>query len=144
MKTSPFDEAIVVLTLICEASSESSSCRKKIFWTIRNRVLDPRFPKTFAAVCLQRFQFSEFNDDSGDNGNLLRVASMGHDDPAYIAALDDYEGALADDAFGRPDPTDGATHFYSSRGGKAPPYWAKPPARLTGQDGSVLFYRDVP
>ena len=136
------DDLIVPLTLTAEASSETSAARRWIVRVMYNRTLDRRYPGTMAEVALQPYQFSEFNRDRADWANLKRVLGLADDDPQWLASLADYRAEMADVTAGVADPTGGATHFYDGR--LAAPDWARPPARLTGKQGEIMFWADVP
>lgn len=132
-----FDREIVALTVFCEASGEIPETRRAIAHSIFNRVKDGRFGKTPAAVCLKRYQYSEFLPDAGDNSNLERAASTPGNDPTMLDCL-----ACYDEAFGgSPDISGGATHFFADT--IAPPSWTKN-ATLCCKIGHTLFYRNVP
>jgi len=136
------DRVITAMTVLCEADSESDVCKAWIVWTIYNRVKSGRWEKTMAGVCLQRMQYSEWNADRGDNANLERVANLSENDPNWHGALALVDAVMEDIASGVPDPTNGATHFFANT--ISPPAWAAAPATLTGQQGKVLFYSNVP
>src|SRR6266478_2840111 len=99
-----FDREIVALTTFCEASNASAHERRCVVHTIKNRVRDGRFGATMAEVCLRRFQFSEWNDDAGDNANLLRGARASGGDPVMLDCI----AAYADIETGVFDPTGNA------------------------------------
>jgi len=137
-----FDREIAALTVFCEASSATASERRAVMWTIRNRVYDGRrrFGLTYADVCLARYQFSEFNDDRGDNANLRRGARTRDDAPVMLdclAAYDDVVPAPSGD-----DPTGSATHYHDKT--ISPPAWAAPPTVLSLETEHFRFYRNVP
>jgi N-acetylmuramoyl-L-alanine amidase len=112
------DREICAITTYCEASNASPEERRCIVHSMFNRKADGRFGKTIAAVCLKRFQFSEFNDDQGDNANLMRAANAPDNDPVFLDCLEAFD-EVAD---GSPDPSGGATHYHDKS--IKPPYWA--------------------
>lgn len=133
-----FDREICALTIFAEASDQPAECRRAIAHVIFNRMqLDPvRYGHTAAAVCLKRYQFSEWNDDVGDNANLIRAASTPITDGVMMDCLAAYSEALE----GGADPSQGATHFYADS--IPEPNWAKD-ATFTVKLGRVLFYKGV-
>lgn len=132
-----FDQAFAKAVIICEASGEPPEAQLGVANVLCNRLADGRFGKTLAEVCLTRFQFSEFNDDKGDNANLLRMARLPDDAPEVLAASHALELALTK---AEPDPTAGATHYYDTS--IPPPKWTVG-AEMTGQLGRLVFYRGV-
>lgn len=130
------DAAIAALTIYCEASSASQAEREAIAHVIRNRVADRRFPKTAAAVCLQRMQFSEWNADAADNRNLMRAALTPDSDPVFRACGMAWAFATSTDI----DPTFGATHYHDKT--IAPPAWTEG-ARVTLNTDKFIFYAGV-
>lgn len=130
------DTAIAVLTIACEASNQPHEARQGVAAVILNRVADGRFGKTPSAVCLRRFQFSEWNGDALDNANLERVASMADDDPV----IEDCGLAWREVSAGF-DPTNGATHFFADSI-RAPGWTAQ--ATQTAKLGALLFFKNVP
>ena len=131
------DRAIVALTTYCEASGSSPFERRAVVHSIFNRVKDGRFGKTAAEVCLELKQYSEFNDDKGDNNNLRRGARAGDDDPIMkdcLAAFDEVDDGAA-------DTTNGATHYHDKS--IAAPYWAAN-ATVALETDQFIFYSHVP
>ena len=133
-----FDRELAAMTLFCEASGEAPSCRRKIAWSLFNRLRLGRYGSTIAAVCLKRMQYSEWNADAVDNANLLRAAGMPETDKVMMDCLSAYQEALVRQGV---DPSNGATHFYA-KSIPAPSWTAQ--ATLCAQDGNLLFWRDVP
>lgn len=131
-----FNREIVAMTAYCEASSASPEERRCIVHSMVNRKADGRFGKTLAAICLKRYQFSEWNDDAGDNANLLRAANALDTDPIMLDCLASYD-EVAD---GGPDPSGGATHYHDKS--IKPPYWAEG-ATVTRVTNKFIFYKDV-
>lgn len=132
-----FDREIVALTVYCEASNASPSERRCIVHVIKNRVKDGRFGSTMAEVCLRRYQFSEWNDDQGDNANLLRGAKASGGDPVML----DCVNAYADIESGVFDPTGNATHYHDKS--IAPPKWTEHATHTLTTD-KFHFYSKVP
>lgn len=105
------------------------------YWVIRNRAMDAskRWPRTYAGVVTQRYQFSSFT--VGD-ANQVRfpIADGGADWTAWCAIWD------ALNAEPKPDPTRGANSYENLPDGHERPGWADP-AKMTTQIGSTRFYR---
>lgn len=132
-----FDREICALTIFCEASGEPPETRRAIANVIFNRVKHGGFGKTATAVCLKRYQFSEWLPDQGDNANLIRAAETEENDPIMADCLAAYDQA----ASGGPDLSGGATHFFADT--IASPAWTRG-ATFTGKIGRTLFYKKVP
>lgn len=130
------DRIIVAATAACEESD--SEARLWIVHSIFNRWrLNPaRFGTTPAAVCMKRYQYSEYLPDVGDNANLERVLAKTASDPVIIDALAAYDAVAA----GQPDPTQNATHFFADS--IAAPSWTNG-ATFTGKRGRTQFYANV-
>jgi spore germination cell wall hydrolase CwlJ-like protein len=131
-----YDKAIAVITIACEASNQPHAARQGVAASIFNRLADGRFGATIAAICLKRFQYSEWNGDAADNANLERVARLGDDEPVIRDCAVAYDEAAAG-----ADPTHGATHYHDTS--IAPPAWTQHATR-TCEIGALIFYRDVP
>lgn len=131
-----FDREIATITVACEASNQPHVVRQGVAASIINRWHDGRYGATVAAVCLKRYQYSEWLADAADNTNLERVASKSNDDPVLLDCAIAYDEAAAG-----ADPTGGATHFYAD--GIPEPSWAKV-ATPTAKLGAVNFFKDVP
>lgn len=131
-----FDRPLVALITYCEASNCTPEERRLIVHTIFNRAKQPkRFEPTSAGVVLQRFQYSEMNDDRTDNQDLERGANASDNDPVIqdcLAAFDEVAG-------GAPDQTGGATHFCNK---DLTPNWATG-ATLALETEHFKFYRNV-
>ncbi len=131
-----FDREIAALTIFCESSGEPYTGKVAVAATLFNRLKSGRFGKTIAAVCLQRYQYSEWNDDKGDNGNLIRGAETPENDPIMALCL-----AAFDEASRGADPSMGATHYYADS--IAAPAWAATGTE-TVKIGHHIFFKDVP
>jgi hypothetical protein len=73
-------------------------------WVVKNRVNDPRWPNTYSGVINQPNQFAIFRDDPSKLTGLNKIAW----DESYRIAGQVIRGEI-------PDPTGGATHFYSTK-----------------------------
>ena len=135
----PFDRAFGIVCVACEASSESALCQQAVAASLRNRVKAGRWEPTIAGVVMQRYQYSEFLPDAGDNTNLERVLNTPETAQDIMAASAAYDAVMSDINL---DPSDGATHFFAD--GIPTPAWATAPAQLAVKIGKVNFYKDVP
>lgn len=134
----PFDRSFGIVCVACEASSESEECQQAVAASLRNRVKAGRWEPTITGVTVQRYQYSEYLSDAGDNSNLERIANMPETAPEIVAAAQAYDTVMADPDL---DPSQGATHFYAD--GIPPPNWAVAPAELAVKIGKVNFWRGV-
>lgn len=134
-----FDKEIAAMTIYCEASSATPAERRAVAHTILNRIRlgHGRFGATVAEVCLRRYQFSEWNDDKGDNSNLLRAARALVTESALADSIAAFAEASAD---WTTDPTGDATHYHDKT--IAPPSWTEG-ATMSLETESFMFYRDV-
>lgn len=135
-----FDGPIVALTCYCEASSASPMERRCVVHSIFNRAkLNPvRYGKTPAAVCLKRYQYSEFLPDQADNANLERGAVASDSDPVMQDCLAAFHEVVTGTSF---DQTGGATHYTDKS--IAPPAWTEG-AEMCLETPKFRFYRKVP
>lgn len=134
VKSGLSDRDTLLLTLLGEARGEEVEGRISVGCVIRNRVKDERWPDTFKDVCLQRWQFSCWNDTDPNYRKLMDHARLLVDDYAvrstFVPAALDLEtrwlceglmtGVLR-------DRTSGANHYISRllwESGKAPG-WAR-------------------
>lgn len=129
-----FDREIAALTIFCEASGEPHAGKVAVAATFFNRLKTGRFGKTIAAVCLARYQYSEWNDDRADSANLIRGAEVSDDDMADC--LDAF-----DEAARGGDPSLGATHYFAVS--IPAPAWAAQGTE-TVQIGHHKFFKNVP
>ncbi|MEO1151384.1 MAG: cell wall hydrolase [Pseudomonadota bacterium] len=72
---------VTARTLWGEARGEGSGGMIAVARVIRNRVLSSRYPNTFEAVCMQRFQFSVWNDGGA------ALLAVGLSDRAFVDAI---------------------------------------------------------
>lgn len=133
----PFDRELAGITITCEASDQSQDAQLAVAYSLINRVNAGRFEKTVAGVCMQRYQYSEYLPDAGDNANLERVLNLPETDPQIVAALRAYDSAASGVP---PDPTGGATHFYADS--ISPPDWTVG-ATEACKLGSLVFWKNV-
>lgn len=130
-----FDTQIAAITIYCEASNGTQAEREAIAHVILNRIKAGRWGKTAAAVCLKRYQFSEWNGDQLDNANLMRAAEAADDDATLRACAAAFVWAKNID-----DPTNGATHYHDKS--IAPPAWTVG-ATMTLETAKFKFYAGV-
>lgn len=112
---------LLALTIYGEARGESRAGKRAVAKVIMNRMDDPRWGNTVAAVVLQRFQFSCFNGNDPNFPILLQVAR--HSGMRKGPKLAECMGAatevwLSPDDFG----VDGANHYHTTN---IKPSWAK-------------------
>lgn len=131
-----YDKPIAVVTIACEASNRSHAVRQGVAASLFNRLALKRYGHTIAAICLKRFQYSEWNADAADNANLERVASLPDDDAVILDCAVAYDEVAAG-----ADSTDGATHFYDES--IPAPSWAAV-STFTVKIETVLFFKNVP
>ena len=136
-----YDWDVAARTLFGEARGEPLEGLIAVAWTIRNRVERPSWwGHTVAEVCQKKAQFSCWNMEDPNREIILTVQK---DNPPFriCQAVITYVFAGY-----HPDPTQGATHYFTS----AKPVWATvwPPiwAEMMTQTavvGSHLFYREL-
>lgn len=104
---------IAIRTILGEAASEGPMGQAAVLHVMMNRAADPRWPSGLAEVALQPKQFSAWN--SGAGGNDL-VNKYGPDSDPYQRVGAVYDQVMSGQI---PDPTGGATHYYSPVGMEA-------------------------
>jgi hypothetical protein len=138
----PTDRDAMIRTVLTEASSNDPMGWAAVASTIRNRLAAGRFGQSPTEIVRAPGAFEVWS-----NG---RAQSVSPKDPNYEAA-----GRIVDAvAGGLPDPTGGATHFYSLSGqsamGRQPPKWGKDPLAAIGgntfyaPEGRVTFQGAAP
>jgi N-acetylmuramoyl-L-alanine amidase len=130
------DLLVVASTILGEAEGENMLGKRAVAHVIMNRAADARWPDTPAEVCLQRLQFSAWNEGS----------------PRYKVMLKPQEHTTeqvwtncfraAAEAMWRtePDPTCGANHYLAPGSLPKLPVWAKPD-KIVAKLGDHQFYR---
>lgn len=130
---SPNDLDVMARTILAEAGTDPTH-QAAVGWVIRNRMGAGGFGDTPSAVSLARGQFEPWQ-----NG---RAQSVNPASKEYGQAYSIAKGVLSGDI---PDPTEGATHFYSPSGqaalGRSAPAWASTYAPA-GKFGDDVFFRD--
>jgi spore germination cell wall hydrolase CwlJ-like protein len=135
------DRDVLARTLWGEARGESLVGQIAVAWTIRNRVNDGKtkswWGEGYAGVCQKPYQFSCWNKNDPNFAYLSGAKSIPFREfaQAQIAADQIIAGKV-------PDPTRGATHYYSTSM-KAAPAWAHG-AKQTLKLGQHIFFKDVP
>jgi spore germination cell wall hydrolase CwlJ-like protein len=119
------EEMALALTMLGEARGEEIEGRAAVGCTVRQRVLDERWPDDYKGVCLQRSQFTCWNLNDPNRALLLNIArgveiSPLLDEATWIAQ-GIISGVIRDRAgFGR------ANHYVTRvQLDKHPPDWAR-------------------
>lgn len=139
------DRDILARTLWGEARGEGLTGQIAVAWSIRNRMeMDLHgddkpdwWGEGYAGVCQEAYQFSCWNKNDPNFPYMSGVKSI---PPTQFAQACEAAAIVIDGR--QPDPTSGATHYYSTSMPKAPK-WATN-ARQTLRLGRHIFFRDVP
>ena len=135
------DRDILARTLWGEARGEDLVGQIAVAWTIRNRVFDGKakswWGEGYAGVCQKPYQFSCWNKNDPNFAYLSGAKPIPFRELAQARIAADH--VIAGTA---PDPTGGATHYYSTTMPKAPS-WTKG-ATQTLKLGHHIFFKDVP
>ena len=141
MSVTEKDLDILARTLWGEARGEDLIGQIAVAWTIRNRVFDGKdkswWGEGYAGVCQKPYQFSCWNKNDPNFGYLSGAKPIPFRELAQARIAADH--VIAGTA---PDPTGGATHYYSTTMPKAPS-WTKG-ATQTLKLGHHIFFKDVP
>lgn len=136
---STVDAEILTLarTLYGEARGEPREGIEAVANVILNRVMSRRYPNTVAKVCLQRLQFSCWNDNDPNRKIIAKL--MPGDNPVFDMVLGIATRALLG---GLPSVVVGALHYHAKQ---IKPSWVKnsPAATLVARIGSHLFWRGI-
>lgn len=105
-----YERDVMIRTIAGEAGRESDLGQAAVAHVIMNRVKDSRWGDDAAEASLQVKQFSAWNEGAGGNSIPLKIKEG---DAAYERI-----GRIVDEvaAGNIPDPTGGATHYYSPQG----------------------------
>lgn len=139
------DRDILARTLWGEARGEGLAGMVAVAWSIRNRVdMDLHndgkpdwWGEGYTGVCQKAWQFSCWNKN---DPNFPFLSGAEPIPPAQFAQARQAAAIVIDGK--QPDPTGGATHYYSTTMPKAPD-WAFN-AKRTLKLGRHIFFRDVP
>ena len=129
--TTLFDDEVAARTIYQEARGEGQSGMAAVAHVIRNRIVDGRWGKCAASVCLWRAQFSGW---SSSDPNFQIACELDEGDGLLGQCAQIWGESGSDD-----DPTDGACFYFSTV--IAPPAWANAMI-FTVQIGKHRFYRD--
>jgi spore germination cell wall hydrolase CwlJ-like protein len=126
------DLSLLALMVWREARGEPYEAKLGVAWTAVNRAKRPSWwgGPSIASVILKRSQFTSFMP--GDP-NALKFPLP--DDPSWP---DSYRAAVAAYTGAEPDPTAGATHYFSTN--IVPPGWASFMTE-TARLGNFCFFR---
>lgn len=122
-------------TVWMEARGESRQGKLAVAYNILNRLRAKRWGRTVGEVVLAPWQYSCWNTDSPTRKALARV------DELAGSWIDSAEAVAFATTGQKPDPTDGALHYYNPA--VASPSWDKPQYRRV-TIGNHVFVRDVP
>lgn len=140
------DVFVLGVTADCEAANQGDDGLIAVMHAIINRTKAGKWfsGKTIAATCVMPYAFSSWNTK---DPNRVRVLSTGVADPTMYKCLQLAEQVVSGNL---PDPTDGATHYYSVKVIPGdPPDWVTgkapdvPPATFTTQIHDHKFYKGV-
>lgn len=126
------DRDLLIRTLYGEANGQPPRGQAAVVHVILNRMAADGYPSDAAGVVLQRGQFEPW---AKRRGELTRLPVTSR---AYQEAAQTVDDVLAGNV---PDPTGGATHFFSpgvqAAFGRRPPSWARDPLASIG--GHVFY-----
>ncbi|WP_421723155.1 cell wall hydrolase [Bauldia sp.] len=124
-------------TLYGEARGEPKEGIEAVANVIVNRVMSKRYPNTVSKVCLQRLQFSCWNDNDPNRKIIARLKPG--DNPVFDMVLGIARRALLG---GIPSLVAGALHYHAK---SVKPSWVKnsPAATLVARIGAHLFWSGI-
>ena len=124
-------------TLYGEARGEPKEGIEAVANVILNRVRSERYPKTVAKVCLQRLQFSCWNDSDPNRRKIAKL--MPGDNPIFDMILEIAARAVLG---GLPLLVAGALHYHAKN---VNPSWVRnsPGATLVARIGNHLFWSGI-
>lgn len=131
--------ALLVMVVGREARGESDfNAKLGVAWSIRNRVTNPRWwGHDWVSVIEKYAQYSSMTPPGGRDPNLMVYPSL--DTDSWRQCIEAAEGAYW---ASRPDPTNGATHYYDRSLDDNPPTWATDASSEHVCDiGDFHFYR---
>ena len=124
-------------TLWGEARGEPRAGQEAVAGVIMNRVRSARYPNTVAKVCLQRWQFSCWNENDPNRARIERLM------PGDDSLFDNLIGVARDAVFGRlKNRVADALHYHADY---VSPSWVarSPAAELVLRIGAHLFWRGI-
>lgn len=127
-----YERVLAAIAIWREARNQPKEAMSGVWWVIKNRVADHRWPSTIAGVILQPWQFSSFNKGEV-NASLFPAVS----DPSFRRCSEVVDAPALEAA----DPTAGSNMYHSFKTGDA--HW---PGWATGEHhtvdiGAFHFYR---
>ena len=137
---------VLARTIWAEARGEGVAGQVAVGRCIRNRVeadlghdgKPDWWGEGYVGVCQAPWQFSCWNKNDPNRPYLTGAKAI--PETEYARAR---EAAVAAMTSKEPDPTGGATHYYSTTMA-SPPKWTGHPARRTTKIGRHIFFKDVP
>ena len=140
------DIDVLARTIWAEARGEGVAGQVAVGRCIRNRVeadlgRDGKpdwWGEGYVGVCQAPRQFSCWNKNDPNRPYLTGAKAI--PETEYARAR---EAAVTAMTSKDPDPTGGATHYYSTTMA-SPPKWTGHPARRTTKIGRHIFFKDVP
>lgn len=140
------DVDVLARTIWAEARGEGVAGQVAVGRCIRNRVeadlgRDGKpdwWGEGYVGVCQAPWQFSCWNKADPNRPYLTGAKAI--PETEYARAR---EAAVTAMTSKEPDPTGGATHYYSTTMA-SPPKWTGHPARRTTKIGRHIFFKDVP
>ncbi len=131
-------QTVVALTIFGEARGEPIEGQIAVACVIRNRVKDKRWPDDYAGVCLQRLQFSCWNEHDPTYAAVMRAAEKARHaqyEPAMLQCMWIAQGVVDNAVL---DVVRGANHYHADSIGA--PSWSDK-MMLTAKKGHHIFYR---
>lgn len=126
-------------TLWQEARGEPVEGQRAVAHVLLNRRNSGRWGSTLAEVCLSRSQFSAWGPANPKSAQMVENFQLSCRLADGCEQLNDLANLIVA-AESKPDPTDGATHYFANS--IAAPAWTVG-ATPCGQFGHQLFFKDV-
>jgi len=117
---------MLALCVYREASGESDLGRRLVAQTIKNRVIDKRWPDDYVGVITQKLQFSSFNPSDPNASRWPR-----ENEKAWIECI-----AVAEAILDSPTPITSANHYHTK---DVNPPWADK-TKIVISEGHHVFY----
>ena len=135
-----WDMSILALCLWREARGETLATKQAVAWSIRNRVLNPKWwGYDWQSVILMPFQYSSFNR-TDPNATKFPTPGPAWDD--CLTAASQVWTPFPTDTPVLPDPTGGANSYFDMSLDSIPPDWSKAPGTIhTIDSGRLHFYK---